>query len=603
MRLGIDFGTTNSSVARYDGARLDRIQLDPANDNIHVLPSLLYIDRAQRARVGTAAAADYLARETGRPVKWEKRIVGEIDYDGADMSYVQAVHVMVDAAAQGRLLQYVKTGLRDPSYEGTQVFDRFYTVDELIALILRQMKNTAEDQLGEASDAVVLGRPVQFSDDDAITARAEEILFKGARLAGFRDIRFELEPIGATFYYHAATQKRATALIFDFGGGTLDLTIARVGGADAPEILATHGVLVGGDDLDRRVMQSLRKYFGGGASALGKRPLPDYILELLDNWQTMPILSRPAYQQTLEELRPECVNPRGIDALKTLVTHNLGFELFRAIEKTKKQLSDQHLAELNFEREGIAIREWLTRRDFETLIRGEVELARAGVLETLRRAVMKPQDVDVVLRTGGTSAVPLFATMLAKIFGAEKIQELDLLTSVVGGLAIVAHQEGGAIPACRARYATPDAPILANIRAQSERAYEAYDFRIGERCYTDQRYTLTRLPVELSGLPAIRAAQADKHNPRADFLQFDLTRPARVFVAYDARIKPLPAWLAQFTPHPKQIQIDQWGAARYFQLLSRDFDAGRVQLGGNGESNKAGSEWMNYFVIAQAVGA
>ena len=599
MRLGIDFGTTNSSVARYDGAKLDRVQLDPANDNVHVLPSLLYIDRAHRARVGTAAAADYLARETGRPVKWEKRVVGEIDYVGADMSYVQTVHVMVDAMAQGRLLQYVKTALRDPSYEGTQVFDRFYTVDELIALILRQMKNAAEEQLSEASDAVVLGRPVKFSDDPAITARAEEILFKGARLAGFRDIRFELEPIGATFYYHAATQQRATAFIFDFGGGTLDLTIARVGGARAPEILATHGVLVGGDDLDRRVMQSLRKYFGGGAPANGKRPLPDYILDLLDNWQTMPILSRPAYQQTLEEFRPECVNPRGIDALKTLVSRNLGFELFRAIEKTKKQLSDQYLAELSFEHAGIAIREWLTRRDFESLIRGEVERARAGVLETLRIAGMKPAQVEVVLRTGGTSAVPLFATMLAEIFDDEKIRELDLLTSVVGGLAVVAHQEGGMLSPCRARYATPDDPILANIRAQSERAYTAYDFRIGERCYTDQQYTLTRVPVELSGLPALRTAQADKHSARADFLQFNLAHPARVFVAYDARIKPLPAWLAQFTAHPKQIQIDQWGAPRYFQLLYRDFDAGRVTLGGNGESKQTGAERMNYFVIVQ----
>jgi hypothetical protein len=73
-----------------------------------------------------------------------------------------------------------------------------------------------------------------------------------------------------------------------------------------------------------------------------------------------------------------------------------------------------------------------------------------------------------------------------------------------------------------------------------------------------------------------------------------------VFVAYDARIKPLPAWLAQFTAHPKQIQIDQWGAPRHFQLLYRDFDAGRVTLGGNGESKQTGAERMNYFVIVQA---
>src|SRR5512140_875928 len=122
MRLGIDFGTTNSSIARYDGATLSRLELDPASDNAHVLPSLIYIDREQTSVVGTRAAHEYLERETGRPVTWEKRRVGEIDMAAADMSWVETVHILVDTAAQGRLLQYVKTALRDPSYDGTQVF-------------------------------------------------------------------------------------------------------------------------------------------------------------------------------------------------------------------------------------------------------------------------------------------------------------------------------------------------------------------------------------------------------------------------------------------------------------------------------------------------
>ncbi len=541
MRLGIDFGTTNSSVAQFDGATLNRFTLDQAGDNVNVLPSLIYINRAHHAQVGTAAALHYLDRETGRASKWERRVVGEIDYVGADMSYVQTVHVMVDAAAQGRLLQYVKTALRDPSYEGTQVFDRFYTVDELVAMVLKQLKTSAEKQTGEQSRAVVLGRPVKFSDDPDVTERAEEILFKGARLAGFEDIRFELEPIGATFYYHIAAPKRQTALIFDFGGGTLDLTIARVGGKQAPEILATHGVLVGGDDLDRQVMRSLRKHFGGGRAMGAKQPLPEYILELLDNWQTMPILSRPASLKQLEEFRATCINPKGIDALKTLVTRNLGFMLFREIEKTKKSLSEKYLAPLDFQREAIAIHEQITRREFEAMIQDQVALAEQGIRTTLELAKMQPDEIDVVLRTGGTSAVPVFANLLAEMFGDEKLAELDLLTSVVGGLAVVAQEEGGAVPPYRVRYATRDNPIIRHIRSASERPYETFTFHIGMQCYADQPYALARIPVELSGLPAILTAQADKADTRAEFLHFDLDHPARVFIAYDNRARTLPA--------------------------------------------------------------
>ncbi|MBI5304869.1 MAG: Hsp70 family protein [Chloroflexi bacterium] len=596
MHLGIDFGTTNSSVARFDGATLQRFALDHSGDNINVLPSLIYINRAHHAQVGTAAALHYLERETGRAAKWERRVVGEIDYVGAEMSYVQTVHVMVDAAAQGRLLQYVKTALRDPSYEGTQVFDRFYTVDELVAMVFSQLKSSAEKQTGETSRAVVLGRPVKFSDDPAVTERAEEILFKGARLAGFEDIRFELEPIGATFYYHISAPQRQTAFIFDFGGGTLDLTIARVGGKHAPEILATHGVLVGGDDLDRQVMRSLRRHFGGGRAAGAKQPLPEYILELLDNWQTMPMLSRPASLKQLEEFRATCVNPKGIDALKTLVTRNLGFMLFREIEKTKKLLSDQFLAPLDFARESLAIHEHITRREFEALIEQQVAQVEEGIHATLQLAGLQPAQIDVVLRTGGTSAVPVFAKLLEKIFGDEKLAELDLLTSVVGGLAVVAQAEGGALPAYRVRYATRENPIIHNVRAASSRAYEAYPFGIGAKCYSDQPYTLTRVPVELSGLPAIRTAQADKRDTRAEFLQFEIERPARVFIAYDARARVLPAWLHSFTASPQPIEVDQWGTTRTFRILYQDFPAGRVTLGGNSADEK-----MHYLVIVKTI--
>lgn len=574
----------------------DALLLCSANDNTQVLPSLIYINREQKAVVGTTAASEYLARETGRAVNWTKRRVGEIEVVAAGVNFMQDVHVMVDTAAQGRLLQYVKTALRDPSYEGTQIFDRFYTVDELIAIILSALKTRAEHALGQTSDQVVIGRPVRFSDDPTVAERAEEILFKAAWLAGFRDIRFEFEPIGAMSYYHRSATQRQRAFIFDFGGGTLDLTVAEVGGNRAPKMLATHGVLVGGDDLDRRIMQSLRKYFGGA----GKQPVPDYVLELLDNWQTMPILSRPTYLKLFDELRGAGADARSIAALRALVTRNLGFMLFREIEQAKKRLSDKYITPLEFVRDQVAIHETMTRADFESLIQRETELVRAGVQKTLDEAGLNAAEMDIVLRTGGTSAVPTFTKLLAGIFGEEKLTEMDLLTSVVGGLAIVAHEGGGKATGYGLRYATGEDSIIANINVTSGRGYEKYTMRIGARCYADNDYTLTRIPVELSGLPALRLAQADKREPSAEFLHFDLARDVRIFVAYDAEVKHLPDWLKSFVERKTQIEVDQFGTPRFMHVFAREFPAGRMQLGGNRAAGQRGEPFMNYLVAIQA---
>lgn len=589
MKLGIDFGTTNSSIALYDGVDLRRLQLDAGTDNPYILPSLIYVGRDQTAHVGTAAATAYLERETGRAVQWERRRVAEIDYYGADMHYVQDVNVIVDANAQGRLLQYVKTGLRDPSYEGTQIFDRYYTVDELIAIVLRHLKSRAEKEFGDASHQVVLGRPVKYSDNNATTQRAEEMMYKAARLAGFDDIRFALEPVGAAYSYHRAAKKRQTAFIFDFGGGTLDFTIARLGGKREPEILATHGVLVGGDDLDRRLMQSLRKYFGGTA-------LPDYVLELLDNWQTMPELSRPAMAKTIAEFSPR--DPIGIAALKTLVTRNVGFKLFRSIEQCKKNLSVSDIEQLDFDFENISIHKLIGRELFEAMIYREIELVEQGILQTLEIAKIKPEKLDIVLRTGGTSAVPVFTALLEKIFGSGRLADMDLFTSVVGGLAIVAAEDGGDKPPYAARY-DPDR-VLDDVRALGS-VPQQYAFHVGEKAYTDAEYTLARIPAELSGLPAIKLAQGDKTNASAEFLQFELLRKARVFVAYDAAAKALPLWLRAFELEKMGVIVNQYGAERPLNLYGKEFPPGRVTVGGNLAEGAGASLFLNYVVVVKSL--
>ena len=498
-RIGIDFGTTNSSVAYYDGKKLRPIELDAANENPHVLPSLIYMDREFQTMLGTRAANEYLARETGRRIVWERKEIHpiEIIVGGAGSSpirYWHDLYIDTDVGANGRLLQSVKTALRDPRYEGTFIFDRYFSIDELIAIILRSMKASAEAQLGETCDSVVLGRPVRFSDDPDITLRAEEILYKAALYAGFRDISFQMEPIAAAHLHHIASEKREIALVFDFGGGTLDLTVAEVGGTQPPRVIATRGVLVGGDDLDRRIMLSLLKYFGQGSRVDGGLDFPPDYLDLLHAWQTMPELSRPMPLERIRNFQKTGTNPRAMRALETLVTQNIGFDLFRHIEQTKRALTDALMARLDYDYEHIAIHERILRRAFEELIEPELTHVARELRQVVRDAGLRLDQVDVVLRTGGASLVPAFVALLESLFGHDKIREMDPLTSVVGGMAVVAHKEQGQHPRYAYRYENP----FAYVKATSERDYRTTIMRAYQPARSTEPTMETMSPMEPS---------------------------------------------------------------------------------------------------------
>ncbi|HEY89673.1 MAG TPA: Hsp70 family protein [Thermoflexia bacterium] len=602
MHLGIDFGTTNSSVAHFDGRELLPIQLESGNENRTLLPSLIYVKRNHQILLGNQAAAAYLQEETGRKPEWERRLMGaiEIIVAGAGSSPIQYMHDiydLVDIAAHGRLLQSVKTVLRDPQYEGTNIFDRYYPVDELIAMLLSALKRRAEAQLGESCAQVVLGRPVSFSADPAVSVRAEEILYRAALFAGFEEISFQLEPIAAAHLYHRSSDRREIALIFDFGGGTLDLTVAEVGTTRPPRVLGSRGVLVGGDDLDRQIMKSLLPHFGAGSEIEPEIEFPYDMLEQLESWQTMPYLSRPQPLGKIMEYQRTSNNPQAMHALETLVTQNVGFALFKIIERSKKQLSGKFFAPLNFIHQEIRIHERLLRRDFETLISDEVAAVEREIQLLLAETGVRPAQVEAVLRTGGSSLVPAFVTLLRGIFGAPVIRALDPLTSVGGGLAIVAHERSGRPPSAYAKHYTD---VITELQVSSSRRYEKIILRSHRQSYTDRDYTLVKLPLRLSGLHAIKTADRDYVSTAEDLLRFQLTQPAQVYVIYHAKADTLPHWLRPFERLPGElVEINSIGGRMPFFVYRRAYPAGPVTLGGARAAGYRGTVFMNYLVAVQ----
>jgi hypothetical chaperone protein len=597
MRLGIDFGTTNSAAAVYDGSQLTPVTVGAEHSKI--LPSLIYIDREHQATLGWAAAREYARRETGRPVRWKSRSIGMIEIvvagkGGSPITYQQEVFVTYDDAANGRLLQSVKTALRNERYHGTQIFDRFYTLDELIALLLTYFKESAETQLGQRFDDVLIGRPVKFHDHPRLSFRAEEIIYKAARRVGFKDVSFQTEPTGAMYLYHTSSKQRRKVIVFDFGGGTLDLTVAEVGGKNKPNILSTRGLLVGGDDLDRRIFQSLYPYFGEDPA--NGESMPYDVVDSLHNWQTMPELSRPQYLELFDTLRRNHPYPEKINALQTLVSKNVGFSLFREVERVKRELTTNDSSELHFVYNDINIQEQITRHKFEAWIRPELREVENGIQQVIADAGLQPRDIEVVLRTGGSSLVPAFVELLTGIFSAGKLSEMDPLISVVGGLGIIAHQDGGLRGAYCDKYLNSVPPI----EIHSNTKLHTYTVGVGIRCYTDLDTLIRKLPVELSGLLGVKTAHADREATTDTFITLTVDRPTRIYIAYSSAALEHPLWLRDFEREDMTIEVtDEWWGIKELQVYSKVFNPRQIILGGNHGAGWRGRVDIHYTVMIE----
>jgi hypothetical chaperone protein len=444
MRVGLDFGTTNSSAAVYDGQRVRLINLDPVNSSPSIMRSTLFITREGVPSVGREAINRFTEGNVGREIEYEWRYLGDQEVTLAEVgTVVQALYAVVDANAPGRLFQSLKTHLRDSSFTGTDVFGTRYTLETLIAVVLRIILQRVEAELGEPVTSMVLGRPVHYSTDPKLDTLAIERMRRAGEEAGLPPFRFLPEPTAAALSYASRARGEQHVLVFDFGGGTLDVTVMRIDERGARDVLATDGVPIGGDIMDRRVvMGKLLTHFGEGAT-LGARkmPLPAALLDHLGEWQTIVDLTQPRYLSIIDEAIRISDRPNQLKALRTLVRENYGLPLYEEVERAKVRLSDEPRTTIAMNVPGITFSDTLERWDFDRLIGPDVREVGACVDRAVAAAGLTHADIDVVLRTGGSSRIPRFVRMLSDKFGADKLQEMDVFTGVASGLAIAATDE------------------------------------------------------------------------------------------------------------------------------------------------------------------
>jgi hypothetical chaperone protein len=410
----IDFGTSNSLLAAANAdAVFPPIPLEPGAPDPTILRSILYFPSAARFHIGEEALSKY-----------------------------------VENGLDGRFLRSLKRHLASRSFRGTYICDRPMLVEDLVAVILREMRRRANEHFSADVRRVVLGRPARFSEDDRDDDFAERRLRSAAERAGFEEIHFLPEPVAAAREFRAVFtgDGQGCFLVADFGGGTSDFTVMRLGRGDftRDDVLAIGGVAVAGDALDSSIMRSqVAKHFGSevtykvplGSNVLGM-PLP--IVEQLCSPAHLSILRRPDVAEFLRSVRSWSLGDHDkekLDQLTTLVDDALGFQLFEVIEQAKRRLSTDDATDIDFVYPSIEVHERVTRAGFERSAERAKDVILRCLDETVERAGMGREGIDVVCCTGGTARVPALAQAIAARFGEAKVQRFRSFHAVVEGLA------------------------------------------------------------------------------------------------------------------------------------------------------------------------
>ena len=424
--IGIDFGTTNSTVACASGkSQVELVAFPTRAGETFSFRSLLYLQQVKQAGrskthtwTGPSAIEHYLAAES-----------------------------------KGRLIQSLKSYLSDRTLTGTAVFGRHCTLEDLISRILADLRQHAERQFHTPVGYAMVGRPVRFVGAET----EEDETFALGRLrqafteAGFERIDFEMEPVAAAYAYESTLDHDELILIGDFGGGTSDFSLLHVGpgvrkrGRRPQDLLGNSGVGLAGDAFDARIVRKLVSPALGSESfarSLNKLlpAVPAWIYANLERWHYLSFLRTANVMEILKTARLRALEPEKIEALITLIDEDLGYHLHQAVQRVKFELSHADVAQFQFRDGSMNINITVTRDAFESWIAEDLVTIEKCVDSLLETSGVSRRQVDRVFLTGGTSLVPAVRRIFEVRFGEQRIRTGNEFISVARGLALRADE-------------------------------------------------------------------------------------------------------------------------------------------------------------------
>lgn len=410
MKLGIDFGTTNSSVAvmEHDG-RTRVLELMPGQPTQR---TVIHADPRGTITFGNAAFDRYL-----------------------------------ESDLRGRFLRSLKAFLSQ-EVPPTRIGRTTIGFVDLVSRFLVYLAESAERVTGESIDEVVVGRPVVFHADPGKDALALRQLRAAIALSGLPDPVLQLEPVAAALRYEMSVTRDRTVLVGDFGGGTADFAVLRVGpgqrGRGTDRVLGTSGVAMAGNVLDGRFLDAfVLDFLGRGLpwtprGADGPEPWRPGVHRHLAQLYDVHRLREPHLRDYLDDVERRATDPVPVERLRRLVFDDLGYPMAAAIEDTKRGYGpsecprftfDAYYSErLNFGTEAPLA----TFRDASSAV---LDAYEAAIDEVLAVAQLSAAAIDDVFLTGGTSQLPFVQDLFRRRFDPSRVQGGEAFTTVCEGLA------------------------------------------------------------------------------------------------------------------------------------------------------------------------
>ncbi len=416
MSLGLDFGTTNSVLARADADGATLVPLDGPDGPDAVFRSALCF--------------------------WQDDVPGGIAVEAGPW----AIDEYLQFPEGCRFLQSFKSVAASPSFDTAPIFTKRYRFEDLGRAFLDRLATRAHGVL-KGAKRIVVGRPITYAGyrpDEALARQRYDAMF--AALGA--EVAYVYEPLGAAFSHAATLTDAATILVADFGGGTSDFSVVRLeapGSDRRARPLGHAGIGIAGDQFDRRILDRLvLPLLGKG----GTYRSFDKVLEIpaghftdFTDWSRLALMRNRKTMAELDKLRRAATDPAAIERMIAVIEGEQGYPLYDAVGQVKRALSTGDEATFAFEGGGIAIEAQVTRDQFEAWIADDLARIMATVDRALDAAGLEAGGIDRVFLTGGTSLTPVIRRAFADRFGQDRLASGNELTSVAHGLALIGQQD------------------------------------------------------------------------------------------------------------------------------------------------------------------
>jgi hypothetical chaperone protein len=409
----IDFGTSNSAVAIPGDHAMHLVELEPGQ---RTMPTAVF----------------YFAE-------------GRHDADGPPRAFGRAAVAAYIEGHDGRLMRSMKSILGSPLIDQTTDVGggRGAKYSDIVAGYLKRLRRLA----GEPTRAV-LGRPVFFVDGEpARDATAQAQLEACARAVGFSEVHFQYEPIAAAFDFEQQATREQLVLVADIGGGTSDFSIVRVGPARMArlarrdDILASHGVHIAGTDFDRHIeLAGLLQEFGYRATGPTGREVPSGIFFDLSTWHLINTCYSPLRVAEWRGMKSWFSDVRQHARLMTVLEERLGHELAARAEGAKIAISGgaDTTVDLSHVEPGLVLP--LSEKTAVDALRADLDRIIATAHETVAQAGLRPDQIDALYFTGGSTGLRLLVDGMAAGFPAAARVTGDRFASVATGLGLHAQR-------------------------------------------------------------------------------------------------------------------------------------------------------------------